>query len=260
MMMSDSNDSWDKFRGSIGMTLFDSIDLMSSILEAETSESLQIKLGLAVQKVGFSTFVAGVQMTDVDGAPAHHVISGYPVEWQRIYAQREYIWTDPTVVHCRSSQDPLVWSQDVFEQHNGIPMWEEAKAFGLSHGISVALHEGSGTKSMLSLVRDQAVDRDEEERDQLISAVKVLAGCAHFVAVRIAKNVLRTERDMPRLTPQEVECLKWVSKGKTSWEIGRIMAISEPTVAFHVKNAMGKLGANNRPQALAVAIRLGLIN
>lgn len=260
-MIGDSTvHGWDELREEIGMNLIESIDLMSSILEARTSEALQKRLGEAAARVGFTTFVAGVQMSRPDGAPAHHLISGYPEEWQRIYAQRDYIWTDPTVIHCQVSSEPLIWKQEIFERHRGLGIWEEAKSFGLSHGISVAQHEAGGIKSMLSLVRDKEVDRDEREALQLLSATRVLAGCAHFAAVQIAKGALNFDADLPKLTPQELESLKWVSKGKTSWEIGRIMSIAEPTVTFHVKNAMQKLKASNRPQALAVAIRLGLIN
>jgi len=38
-----------------------------------------------------------------------------------------------------------------------------------------------------------------------------------------------------------------------------ILRISESTVNFHVYNIMQKLGAINRPQAVAVATHLGLI-
>jgi LuxR family quorum-sensing system transcriptional regulator SolR len=39
-----------------------------------------------------------------------------------------------------------------------------------------------------------------------------------------------------------------------------ILGISESTVNFHVYNIMQKLGATNRPQTVAVAARLGLID
>ncbi|WP_376767374.1 helix-turn-helix domain-containing protein [Paludibacterium denitrificans] len=39
------------------------------------------------------------------------------------------------------------------------------------------------------------------------------------------------------LTPREKECLSWVSAGKTSWEIARILNVAEATVIFHISNA-----------------------
>src|SRR5882762_2175336 len=47
------------------------------------------------------------------------------------------------------------------------------------------------------------------------------------------------------LTKQEIECLRWCKEGKTNWEIGAILRISEKTVEFHLGNAMRKLGAGN---------------
>ena len=61
------------------------------------------------------------------------------------------------------------------------------------------------------------------------------------------------------LTSQEVKCLRWCKEGKTNWEIGEILFISEKTVEFHLANAMKKLGAINRITAVVAGIRGGLI-
>lgn len=61
------------------------------------------------------------------------------------------------------------------------------------------------------------------------------------------------------LTKQEIECLRWCKEGKTNWEIGGILRISEKTVEFHLGNAMKKLGAGNRITAVVRGLRLGLI-
>lgn len=61
------------------------------------------------------------------------------------------------------------------------------------------------------------------------------------------------------LSKRELECLKWVALGKTSWETGRILGLSEHTINFHMRNACQKLGADNRLAAVAIALRQGLI-
>jgi DNA-binding CsgD family transcriptional regulator len=61
------------------------------------------------------------------------------------------------------------------------------------------------------------------------------------------------------LSDREKACLSWTALGKSSWEIGKILSISENTVVFHIKNAMRKLGTNNRTLAAVKAIQLGLI-
>lgn len=62
-----------------------------------------------------------------------------------------------------------------------------------------------------------------------------------------------------RLTPREQECLQWAALGKSEWEISQILGISEHTAEKHLLNAKTKLGSANRTQAVAEALRIGII-
>jgi DNA-binding CsgD family transcriptional regulator len=62
-----------------------------------------------------------------------------------------------------------------------------------------------------------------------------------------------------RLTSREVECLRWCKEGKTNWEIGEIIFISEKTVEFHLSKAIRKLGVTNRISAVVRSIQSGII-
>ena len=57
------------------------------------------------------------------------------------------------------------------------------------------------------------------------------------------------------LTPREREVLWWVAEGKSASQIGEILHITKRTVDAHTHNATRKLGAANRTQAVAVALR-----
>ena len=57
-----------------------------------------------------------------------------------------------------------------------------------------------------------------------------------------------------QLTDREKEILGWLIEGKSSWDIGQILSISERTVKFHVNNICIKLNAVNRTHAVAKAI------
>lgn len=61
------------------------------------------------------------------------------------------------------------------------------------------------------------------------------------------------------LSPRERERVLWVAEGKTSWELGVILATSERTANFHLQNACAKLGVSNRQHAAAKATLLGLL-
>jgi DNA-binding NarL/FixJ family response regulator len=61
------------------------------------------------------------------------------------------------------------------------------------------------------------------------------------------------------LTPREIEVLQHVSAGGRNREIGELLCISEDTVKVHLKRIMEKLRAKDRTQAIAIAVRRGII-
>jgi DNA-binding CsgD family transcriptional regulator len=63
---------------------------------------------------------------------------------------------------------------------------------------------------------------------------------------------------MQYISKREKEILKWLKKGKSSWEISVILNISERTVNFHVGNIMQKLNAVSRTHAVAIYIEKGI--
>jgi DNA-binding NarL/FixJ family response regulator len=61
------------------------------------------------------------------------------------------------------------------------------------------------------------------------------------------------------LTPREVEVLRRVAGGNRNRDIAELLFISEETVKVHIKHIMDKLGAKDRTQAIAIAVRRGII-
>jgi DNA-binding CsgD family transcriptional regulator len=61
------------------------------------------------------------------------------------------------------------------------------------------------------------------------------------------------------LTERELEALRWTMEGKTAWEVGSILGISEQTAVRHLSNATRKLGSVNKHHAVVTAMRLGLL-
>lgn len=84
----------------------------------------------------------------------------------------------------------------------------------------------------------------------------------HVGALAIFERLVasRKQYPLPRLTSREIECLSWTSLGKTSGEIAVILAVSEHAVVRHLTSAARKLSALNRGNAVAKAIRLGLMH
>lgn len=76
-----------------------------------------------------------------------------------------------------------------------------------------------------------------------------------------AEKISRTGRDRvfrtetTNLSRREHEVLRWMIEGKNTWEMSRILHISERTVYFHVRNILEKLGATCRSHAVSIALR-----
>ena len=61
------------------------------------------------------------------------------------------------------------------------------------------------------------------------------------------------------LTPREIDVLSHLAGGNRNRDIGERLFISEETVKVHIKHIMDKLGARDRTQAVAIAVRRGII-
>lgn len=64
----------------------------------------------------------------------------------------------------------------------------------------------------------------------------------------------------PTFSPRERECLHWIAAGKSDWEIGQILSISDKTVGTHVDRIKHKLRVTTRAQAIVIALRHGVIS
>jgi DNA-binding NarL/FixJ family response regulator len=65
--------------------------------------------------------------------------------------------------------------------------------------------------------------------------------------------------DRDALTDREQEVLRLVTDGKMNREIAEELFIAESTVNFHMKNILSKLHLRNRAEAVAYALRSGLV-
>jgi DNA-binding NarL/FixJ family response regulator len=71
---------------------------------------------------------------------------------------------------------------------------------------------------------------------------------------------LRGDASAVTLSPREGDVLRYVAAGLTNKAIALKLGISEHTVKFHLGSAMSKLGAASRAEAVASALRRGLIS
>lgn len=231
-------------------------DLLSLTGEEINAQAVFDRIAACARELGFDYCGYGLRIPFPLSNPTTTTHSNYPLEWQRRYLQARYLCIDPTVMHGRRTQAPLVWSDAVFRA--APEFWDEACRVGLRVGWSQSSLDANGVGGMLSFARSaQPFTVAELAAKEL--KMRWLVNVAHVALSRIHVNNSQVQKK-PGLTEREVEILKWTGDGKTSGEISDILAVSENTVNFHVKNAITKLQSANRTAAVVRAAMLGLLN
>ena len=93
----------------------------------------------------------------------------------------------------------------------------------------------------------------------LVRALAAVAAGSTYLDPAVAAFGAASDQ-VPALTVREREVLALLAEGLTHEQIGRKLAISGETVRTHVRKASERLGAATRTQAVATALRLGLIS
>ena len=92
----------------------------------------------------------------------------------------------------------------------------------------------------------------------ILETVRRVAGGEALVPASIA-SVLRESLSRPELSPRELQVLRQMAAGDSNKEIGQKLNITEHTVKAHVKAILVKLEAVGRTEAIAIAMKRGLL-
>jgi DNA-binding NarL/FixJ family response regulator len=93
---------------------------------------------------------------------------------------------------------------------------------------------------------------------ELLAAIRAVHTGRRLVPVEVAALLAEHLGD-EALTPRELDVLQLIRDGCKNKQIADRLSISENTVNFHIKNIVGKLGANDRTHAAMIAVRRGLL-
>jgi len=179
----------------------------------------------------------------------------YSDEWGEVYFENQFIEVDPVVNYSLDTNHSFTWSTAFHTLDAGKPKAREFVAmagdFQLKDGLAHMVGDREGG-TLLSLAID---DPKNQYYSQLLNH---LTPHLHEAMQRISAR--DTKLTSPALTEREREVLKWTGEGKSSWEIGVILSISERTVKYHINNIKSKLNAVNRAHAVAKALRFRIIS
>ena len=94
---------------------------------------------------------------------------------------------------------------------------------------------------------------------EMICAIKVVNAGSRYIprhiAARLADRMMRSD-----LTARELQILEQLAEGSTNKQIAETLDISDNTVRHHVNSIMEKLQVSDRTEAVATAIRSGVLS
>jgi DNA-binding NarL/FixJ family response regulator len=94
---------------------------------------------------------------------------------------------------------------------------------------------------------------------ELVEVIRQVHAGKKRVPAEVASHLAEHMSD-EALTTREIDVLRHVANGNRNRDIAGLLFISEETVKVHVKHIMEKLGASDRTQAVAIAVRRGIIH
>lgn len=234
------------------------LDKLVHLLECDSTETWGTSLFSIGRDWGYDYLLFGIVPSK--GVPLEDAFikSNYPSQWRSIYDASQLHYIDPTVSHCLRSIMPLAWNAKTFKGRVQSEFYEQASGYGLRSGISFPVHGAGGEFGILSLATSDPVHGASVEDVETLAALSLLRDYTFESSIKFLETSSRAPAPV-KLTARELECLRWVMEGKSSWEISQIRMCSEATINFHVLNLKKKFNVQTRQQAVVRAIKLGLI-
>ncbi|MBC8055938.1 MAG: autoinducer binding domain-containing protein [Rhizobiales bacterium] len=230
----------------------------SEVMTSRDREEFHGELVAFTRRLGFETMSATLVIDHMLGEAEFITIDNTPKAYKETFQNPKKGQRDPVMQHCKRKSVPIIWDQSTYVRDGMGEMWEEQARFGYSSGIALALHMPEGRHFFLGVDRDRPVPEDSAELTRVVADLQLFAVYAQDAAQRILIPV-PSEPGLPSLTPRELESLRWTMEGKTAWEVGNVLGISERTAALHINNATHKLGCVNKHQAVLKALRQGFL-
>ena len=250
------------------MDTVDAADLPSvdrftrAMFKSTTHEDLSSALAIFARWAGFRWYA----VHDANGyRPSSACFSepmrltNYPPELWRHYDESGFARHDPIIRALECSAQAIHWGEipallSLTRAQEGV--LSSAFRAGIGTGLSIAVRVPGGRQGVVTLISDRPV--------KIASRHKATIGFVAPIAFEAAKRtggaqVLRDVVPDLRVSPRQLECLILVGRGKSDWEAGQILGLSEETVHRHVECVRVKLGVRRRTQLVAKALHLGLI-
>ena len=243
--------------GRVNQRIMNPFDLVQSFIEdcegAATLSTLSGAFQRAVEDLGFSYFACGSHVDPLHPREAVMLLN-YPKPWVKAYSEMQLHSIDPVFARAARSALPFFWDDPTFDstvKARQRKMLDEARRFGIEHGYTIPVHS---PRSPVPIHASCSVIPDgRSHHPHSYFAIQLMAGYLFESATRIME-VPQTNASVPTLSPRQRQCLELAGQGKTDWEIGVILGISQNTVHTHIESAKRRLNVTSRQTAIVCGL------
>jgi len=182
---------------------------------------------------------------------------GVPESFKRRYLEERLYLDDPFPGIAAERIEPFYWSDAPKLAHftPGQHLYLDVlKEEGISNGIALQVF---GPQARNALVGIGFFPDTPRLSDDGIFELQQASQCAHLRFCALTEG----ERPAyPKLSPRELEVLRWIAKGKSNSVIAEIMGVSRHTVDTITRRVFDKLRVTDRTRAVVRAIGGGLLS
>lgn len=233
------------------------LDLIESVGAARNGRELSERVIAVAAEAGFPLVAYHLVTAPGVLVPTATHITSYPSDWVVEYVAKNYVSLDPVVAQAKQSVAPFLWPGPDDVEPAAHRLMADAAEAGIANGATVPVR-GLRDFALFSVCPEPT--RDARRRlEAAMPALSLLAMVTHERARLLLRVVPMSKAPVIRLSRREVDVMTWVAAGKSSWDIGQILGLSEHTVRTYVSTAMTKLGCSDRTQAAVRAVMLGLV-
>jgi LuxR family quorum sensing-dependent transcriptional regulator len=231
--------------------IFDTIDEISCLT---LLPQVAATLSGAAEEFGFTSLGINGLPPPGEGADPLILSERTPNGFRGSYMEERFYLVDHICAHARTAYEPFRFSEAPYDRTQGRNHERFGNAlgtFGMGRGVIVPTGRPANLPACVWLAGENP-DLDED-------SMKAIQLIALFAASKAHSLSRPPQVASPRgaLTRREREVLQWISAGKTSWETGSILGVSERAINNVIADAMIKLDAVTRAQAVVNAIRNG---
>jgi LuxR family quorum-sensing system transcriptional regulator CciR len=194
---------------------------------------------------------------DLRGASGAIRIHNYPDEWEEYHDRKHLGRSDPVHRACQRAGVGFRWSELgrlIQLTSRDLRVLEAAAGQGIGDAFTVPAQVPGEINGSCSFAGARGVSLDERKL-----AMAQLVGAFAFEAARRLTRV-RPDAEPVHVSERERQCLLWIARGKSDWEIARILGISPETVHQYVKHARLTHDVVSRSQLVAHALFSGTIS